>query len=56
MGHFTSQEIASLLKLSKRGVNKRASREQWQSQPRQARGGGREWLVSSMPQPRGMVC
>lgn len=50
MGHFTSQEIASLLKLSKRGVNKRASREQWQSQPRQARGGGREWLVSSMPQ------
>jgi len=33
-----------------KGVIQRASRESWQFRPRKGRGGGKEWLVSSMPE------
>ena len=47
---YTTQELAPLLGCSERNVRKRARREGWQSRPRAGRGGGHEWLVSSMPE------
>jgi len=39
-----------LLALVKTSVLRLAKREGWQSRPRKGRGGGKEWLVASMPQ------
>lgn len=47
---YTTQELAPLLGMSRQGLDKQAKREGWQSRPRSGRGGGNEWLVSSMPQ------
>ena len=46
---FTTREWADLLGVSRQSVDKRAKRESWQSRPRQGRGGGKEWLLASMP-------
>lgn len=48
---YSSKELAVLLGFSVvRSVFLRAKREAWSSRPRLGRGGGKEWLVSSMPQ------
>lgn len=47
---YTTQECKALLGLTVVSVLRKASREAWQSRPRVGRGGGKEWLVSSMPQ------
>lgn len=46
---YSTAEIASFLGVSRQAVDSRAKREGWQSRPRKARGGGNEWLLSSMP-------
>lgn len=46
---FASIELAALLGVSRQAVEKRAKREHWQARPRRGRGGGSEWLLSSMP-------
>lgn len=48
---YTTTELAHLLRLSvSSSVVRRAEREGWQFRPRKGRGGGKEWLVSSMPE------
>lgn len=48
---YTTQELAPILGYrDRRIVLSRARREGWQSRPRAGRGGGHEWLVSSMPE------
>ena len=48
---YSTKDIASLLGFAViRSVFLRAERESWQSRPRSGRGGGNEWLLSSMPQ------
>ena len=48
--HLTAAEIADLLGVSKRAVEKRATREGWKSRPRTGRGGGQEYHVSALPE------
>lgn len=49
---YTTDELTPLLGYrDRRNVLIRANRENWESRPRQGRGGGHEWLVSSMPKP-----
>lgn len=47
---YTTLEGSSLLGIAPKNLIKRAHRENWQSRPRSGRGGGKEWLVSSMPE------
>ena len=47
---YSTQEIAALLGITRQSVEKRAAREGWQFRPRSGRGGGKEWLVASMPE------
>ena len=47
---YSTQEIAALLGITRQSVEKRAVREGWQFRPRPGRGGGKEWLVASMPE------
>ena len=48
---YTTKELQELwTTIHNTTVARRAKRENWQSQPRQGRGGGKEWLYSSMPQ------
>lgn len=47
---YTSQCLAPFLGMTRQGVDHKADIEQWQFQKRQGRGGGKEWLVSSMPE------
>ncbi len=47
---YTNQEIAVLLGISPQAVWQRAKKEGWESRPRKGRGGGKEWLLSSMPE------
>ena len=48
---YSTAELAPLLGYkNKRNVLDRAAREGWQSRPRPGRGGGKEWIVSSMPE------
>lgn len=49
MDACTSLELAQLLGANVSTVIRRAKRESWQGRPRKARGGGSEWLLSSMP-------
>ena len=52
MSHwFSAQELAGLhdLPSSVAGILKRAERDQWESRPRSGRGGGREFLLTSLP-------
>jgi putative transposase len=47
---YTTQELAILLGVSVKNLLLRAKREGWQSRKRIGRGGGKEWLVASMPE------
>lgn len=48
---YTSQELLSILSVKDEStIRRRAKRESWQSRPRKGRGGGKEWLISSMPE------
>ena len=48
---FTAKQLAGLpgQPLSVQGVNLRAKRESWETRPRHGRGGGREYLLDSLP-------
>jgi len=46
---YTASELAELLGVSRQAADARSKREAWGSRPRQGRGGGKEWLVASMP-------
>lgn len=48
-GAYTAQELAPMLGVTERAVLIRAARESWASRPRPGRGGGKVWIVSSMP-------
>lgn len=52
---YTSQEVAQILSLTRQGVEWKANAERWQSRRRTGRGGGKEWLVSSMPEETRMA-
>ncbi|WP_300683641.1 DNA-binding domain-containing protein [uncultured Bilophila sp.] len=47
---YSTQEAAALLGITRQSVERRAIREGWQSRPRSGRGGGKEWLLASMPE------
>ena len=48
---YTTRELAGLFGFSTmRSVFLRAEREHWQARERAGRGGGKEWLLSSMPE------
>lgn len=48
---YTTRELMDLLDvIAASTIARRAARENWQSRKRQGRGGGKEWLVSSMEQ------
>jgi putative transposase len=49
MDAYTSLDLARLLCTTVSTVIRRAKRESWQGRKRQGRGGGSEWLLSSMP-------
>lgn len=46
---YTAAELAPLLDITKRAVNGRASSEKWPHRKRAGRGGGREYLATSLP-------
>ena len=46
---YSTAEISKLLGRPIRTINYIATHEKWNSQPRKAQGGGKEWLISSMP-------
>ena len=46
---YSTQELIGLLSITQQAVVKRARREEWRSVPRKGRGGGKLWLVESMP-------
>ncbi|WP_245588438.1 DNA-binding protein [Desulfocurvus vexinensis] len=47
---YSTRELSDLISVSRQAIDQRAKREGWASRPRQGRGGGNEWLVSSMPE------
>ncbi|MEG6548901.1 DNA-binding protein, partial [Desulfocurvibacter africanus] len=47
---YTTRELATIRGVSSRAIIEQAKAESWQSRPRKGRGGGHEWLVSSMPE------
>ena len=47
---YSAVELAKILSLTSRAILFRAKRENWKSRERAGRGGGKEWLVSSMPE------
>ena len=46
---YATSALMTLFGMNKMAVLRRAARENWQSRKRAGRGGGKEWLVSSMP-------
>lgn len=48
---FSAQECADLLGMSKAGFIKMAARKEYRTRPRQGRGGGLEYHLSSLPLP-----
>lgn len=46
---LTTREVAFLLDTDVRQILRRADREGWESRPRAGRGGGRDWIIASMP-------
>ncbi len=46
---YTTQELVGLIGIARQNVDKKAKSEGWHSRPRSGRGGGNEWLFSSMP-------
>ena len=49
MTAYTALQIADLLKLSERAIQKRAHNESWISERRKGRGGGRIYPLESLP-------
>lgn len=48
---YATKELVSLLHMEAHtSIARRAKRENWQSRPRKGRGGGHDWLISSMPE------
>ena len=47
---YTAQELAKACGITQQAIHKRAKNENWKSVSRPGRGGGKEWLVSSMPE------
>ena len=47
---YSTLEASQLLDMAVKNLLKRATREGWKFQKRVGRGGGKEWLVSSMPE------
>ena len=47
---YSTKELVIMLCMAKSNVLARAAREGWQFRPRPGRGGGKEWLVASMPE------
>lgn len=47
---YTSNTLAPMMGMTRQGIDWKAKNENWQSRPRSGRGGGKEWLVSSMPE------
>ena len=47
---YTTQELMAVWRCIKSTITRRAKREGWQSRKRPGRGGGYEWLLSSMPE------
>lgn len=47
---YITQECRELLGITVVSVLRRAEKEHWQFRPRKGRGGGKEWLLASMPQ------
>lgn len=47
---YTAKELAALLGRTERAIQYQATRGNWQFRPRRGRGGGKEWLVASMPE------
>ena len=45
-----TMELAKLLNVAVSSIVRQAKRENWQSRPRHGRGGGKEWLVATMPE------
>lgn len=46
---FSAKEIAIYTGETPQGINKKATNQQWKSQPRKGKGGGREYHMSSLP-------
>lgn len=46
---FTSSEIAQLLGISRQAVSQTAMRQKWRFEARRGQGGGKCWLIESMP-------
>lgn len=47
---YTTRELADLLNISERSIQRRALRENWSSRKRQGRGGGNEYICATLPQ------
>lgn len=47
---YSTQEVSQIIGITVKSVLAQATRESWQSRPRPGRGGGKEWLVASMPE------
>jgi putative transposase len=47
---YTTKELTILLGAAPSTISRRAKREGWPSRPRQARGGGFEWLAANLPE------
>ena len=52
---YSAVELAKILSLTDRAILFRAERENWMPRKRAGRGGGNEWLVSSMPEETRIV-
>jgi hypothetical protein len=46
---YTAQEIAAEMEMDTSSIHRRASREEWPHRPRLGKGGGREFLLASLP-------
>ena len=47
---YSTKELVEPLGCSRQAIELRSKREGWEAKPRAGRGGGNEWLVSSMPE------
>ena len=47
---YTTKEIAEVKGITRQAVASRSKRESWPSCPRKGRGGGKQWLISGLPE------
>lgn len=47
--YYSAQEIAEITGMSKAGILKKATRENWRNRPRKGQGGGKEFHIDSLP-------